>query len=214
MNIGSSKSRFQSTSHHHHQPPGNPSEPERIGVLQTQRTEFDGAIAEVVDTRDAAKAATRHKQRIRSEYAKNLRTAARMIQANDKVSDAACEAAGVHVRKTTHTPVSVPKTFPVGYVMSSDRLQHTLSYNDSSTPSRRARPVGASGCEIYLYTGDEVTQQPSRFRFLMLSTRSPQTIDFAEQDASRTANYLLRWVNTKGEHDPWSQIISATIPAV
>ena len=137
-----------------------------------------------------------------------------MILANDQVTDANREAAGVHVPKTTRTSVAVPSTNPVGYVVNTDRLEHTLSFADSATPTRRARPTGVIGCQVYLFVGNDTPQSPSRYTFHMVSTRTPQRITFADEDAGKTANYLLRWVNTKGETGPWSQIISATITAV
>lgn len=46
----------------------------------------------------------------------------------------------------------------------------------------------------------------------MLSSRTPQRDEFEDADAGKTANYLLRWVNSKGKHGPWSQIVSAFVP--
>ena len=187
---------------------------ERIQELQSELTEFEDSMDNAVAARDASLAATRHKNDVREKFEDDVRVAVRMIQANNKVSDASRDAAGVHVHKSTRTPVHPPTTPPVGFVMASDRLEHTLSFSDSSTPTRRAKPAGVTGCEVYLFIGDDTPQSPSRYTFRLLATRTPQRIDFADEDAGKTANYLLRWVNTKGEHGPWSQIISATIPAV
>lgn len=186
----------------------------RVTELETELAEFQTAFDDAVAARDEALAATRTKQSVRKSFENNARVATKMIQANDKVTDASRDAAGVHVPKQTRTPIAAPTTFPVGFVMATDRLEHTLSFSDSATPTRRAKPAGVTGCEIYLFTGDDTPQSVSKYTFSMLSTRSPQQISFDDVDAGKTANYLLRWVNSKGEHGPWSQIISATIPAV
>ena len=187
---------------------------ERIQQLQAELGEFDSSIADAIRARDTALAATRHKNDLRSNFEDNIRVAIRMIQANDKVTDSAREAAGVHVPKSTRTPVAIPSTGPIGFVMATDRLEHTLSFANSVTPTRRAKPAGVTGCEVYLYIGSDTPQSPSRYTFHMLSTRTPQRITFTDDDAGKTANYLLRWLNTKGQHGPWSQVISATIPTV
>lgn len=137
-----------------------------------------------------------------------------MIQANNHISDVARKEAGVPVHKTTRTPVTAPTTEPVGFVMASDRLEHLLTYADSTTPTRRARPTGVTGVEIYLYIGDQAPQTPSSYKFLRISSRTPDRVSFEAQYAGQIANYLIRWVNAKGQTGPWSQIISATIPAV
>lgn len=189
-------------------------EEQRLQTLQSGLTEFENAMTDAVAARDAALAATRHKNDIRETFEDEVRVAVRMIQANNLVTDASRDAAGVHVHKSTRTPVTPPATAPVGFVIASDRLEHTLSFSDSATPTRRARPAGVTGCEVYLFVGDDTPQSPSRYTFRMLSTRTPQRVAFTDAEAGKTANYLLRWVNTKGETGPWSQIISATIPAV
>ncbi|QEG21481.1 hypothetical protein [Mariniblastus fucicola] len=189
-------------------------EADRVTELETELAQYQTAFDDAVKARDESLAATRHKTTLRKAFENNTRVAAKMIQANDKVTDADREAAGVHVAKHSRTPVSVPTTFPVGFVMATDRLEHTLSFSDSDTPTRRARPAGATGCEVYLFVGDDTPQSASKYSFRMLATRSPQRITFTDEQAGKTANYLLRWVNSKGENGPWSQIISATIPAV
>ena len=53
----------------------------------------------------------------------------------------------------------------------------------------------------------------TRRRSSLLDTRTPYTADYAGADAKKTAHYMLRWVNTKGEKGPWSETASATIGA-
>lgn len=98
--------------------------------------------------------------------------------------------------------------------MSTNRLEHTVSYSDITTPTRRARPEVVSACEIYVAVGAVPPTDPKQYRFVGLSTRTPEVVTFESEDGGKTANYLLRWVNTKGEAGPWSQVISATVPAV
>ena len=41
---------------------------------------------------------------------------------------------------------------------------------------------------------------------------TPYLMEFASADAGKTAGWVLRWVNTRGEHGPWSTTVSGTIP--
>ncbi|MEZ6059653.1 MAG: hypothetical protein R3C19_04760 [Planctomycetaceae bacterium] len=187
---------------------------EKIATLQKQLTEWDTTYAAAEEARDAAKAATVQKDEARAALEESIRSAARRIQADDDVSNAAREKAGLPVHKTTRTPVPPPRTSPVGSVISTDVLEHTLSYSDQGTPDRRARPYGIQGCEIFVSVSDAAPADPDEYAFVTLSTRTPERITFPSADGNRTAHYLLRWVNTKGEYGPWSNPVSATIPAV
>jgi hypothetical protein len=40
---------------------------------------------------------------------------------------------------------------------------------------------------------------------------TPYLMEFESSDAGKTAWWAMRWVNTRGEHGPWSAMVSATI---
>ena len=187
---------------------------DRIKTLEAQLTEWDKKYAAAVKARDAAKAATESKDEARDALEESVRSVSKLIQANDEISNAARDAAGLPVHKTTRTPVPVPRTFPMATVIGTDRLELTLMYSDVATPTRKARPHGCRGCEVYVAVADNPPKNPEDYRFVAFSTRTPELIKFKSDDGGKTANFLLRWVNTKGEPGPWSQAISATIPAV
>jgi hypothetical protein len=52
---------------------------------------------------------------------------------------------------------------------------------------------------------------PSELRYLATDTRSPYVAGFDGANGGKTAYYMLRWVNTRGETGSWSQTVSATI---
>ncbi|MEZ6124654.1 MAG: hypothetical protein R3C49_16015 [Planctomycetaceae bacterium] len=171
-------------------------------------------ILQATEARDAAKAATEAKDAVRASLEEVTRTVVRLIQADPAVTDEAKLEAGIRPHKTSRTPVPPPHTAPIGNVMATDRLEHTLSISDAATPTRRARPAGVSGCELYLCISDAAPTDPAMYRMVRFATRTPETITFDAADGGKTANYLLRWMNGKGEFGPWSQVVSATIPAV
>ncbi len=125
---------------------------------------------------------------------------------------AAQTAAGVTVPDTTPTPSGPPTTAPVGQVDTSQRLQHTISFSDATTPTSKAKPAGVRGCEIWMKVGPPLPVTAADLAFVTLDTRTPHVIAFDGADANKTITYWLRWVSTRGETGPWSAAVSATVP--
>ncbi len=72
--------------------------------------------------------------------------------------------------------------------------------------------IGVAGKVFRTRTG-ELSVMANELTFLAIDTRTPYTTDFIGADGGKTAHYMLRWVNTKGEQGPWSETASATIGA-
>jgi hypothetical protein len=53
------------------------------------------------------------------------------------------------------------------------------------------------------------TTDASELSYVATDTSSPYTVTFEGKHVGKTAYYWLRWVNTRGEHGPWSSTISA-----
>jgi len=60
---------------------------------------------------------------------------------------------------------------------------------------------------------DLLLAPPSLCGFLALNTRTPYVAEYPGTDGGKIAHYVLRWVNTRGEKEPWSETVSATIGA-
>ena len=84
---------------------------------------------------------------------------------------------------------------------------------DEATPTRKAKPDGVMGAELWVKVGDPPPSDPSELSFLSVDTRTPYVANFAGADGGQTAHYMLRWVSTSGEMGPWSETASATIGA-
>jgi hypothetical protein len=159
----------------------------------------------------SAQAAREHKDAARDAIEAALRPLVNQIQATPGVTDAQRQALGITVRASARTAVGAPTTRPVVTVDTSQRLQHTISFVDELTPTSRAKPDGVAGCEIWMKIGDAPPADPSELRFLATDTRTPYVAEFDGVDAGKTAYYMLRWVNTRGDRGPWSQTVSGTI---
>ncbi|MCC6361277.1 MAG: hypothetical protein IT450_21270 [Phycisphaerales bacterium] len=109
-----------------------------------------------------------------------------------------------------------PMSRPLVRVDTSRRLLHTLRFSDESTPTRRRKPPGTLGAEIWLALTAPAAAPPppgDAYRFVAVNSRGTAPLDFAASAAGQTACYLLRWLSTRGEPGPWSETAAATVGA-
>ena len=161
----------------------------------------------------AARAAREAKDNARDAFEANIRPLVRRLQAGPNVDDGERAAMGITVPDRVATPTGPPTTRPVVRVDTGQRLRHTVQFADEATPTRRAKPSGAMGAEIWVKVGDPPPDGPSELRFLSVATRTPHVAEFPGPDGGKTAHYMLRWIATTGEKGPWSETASATIGA-
>lgn len=182
--------------------------------VREARLLWDGAYSEHHAARQAAAAARRTKDDRRRDYDRLIREVAMRIQTHEATTDAQRAALGISVADAVATPTTAPTTRPIVSVHFGKRLRHTLWYADEATPTRRARPRGTMGVEVWVQVSppaEAPPSGPSDLRFLMLSTRTPAITEFTGPDGGKTAHYMLRWLSTRGEAGPWSETASATV---
>ena len=130
---------------------------------------------------------------------------------NPIITDAQRIALGLHVRDTTYTTVSVPKTRPeldidvVGF----RRLK--VIFRDMGSDSK-AKPYGTIGAVIAYAVLDAPPADPDALTRTVLATRTPYIIEFTEEERGKTVYAAICWQNEKGERGPWSEIESAIVP--
>ena len=161
----------------------------------------------------AAEAARQAKDGARGGLEGVIRPLVARLQASPEVDDAERQALGITVRDRIPSAVDVPKSRPVVSIDTSQRLQHTIDFADEATPTRKAKPAGVRGAQLWVKIGDPAPLDPSELTFLATDTRTPYVATFAGADANQVAHYMLRWENTRGEAGPWSETASATIGA-
>lgn len=182
-----------------------------IASIKASQGEWASAYDSHIAAKAAAEGARQAKTDARASYEAALRSMARRVQSSVVATDKHRAQLGLNVKESTRTSAGVPATRPVAQVDTSQRLRHTISFADESTPSVRAKPAGVMGCEIWSKIGEPAPTDPSQLHFLGLDTSTPYLVQFGGEDAGKTAHYMLRWVNKKGEQGPWSQTVSATI---
>jgi len=187
-----------------------------VSPVQSARADFDAKMTAHVAAKQAAKAARQAKVDSRSAFEAVIRTLVRKLQILPSVDDSEREAMGITVRDTTLTrPTGGIDTRPVGVVDTSQRLRHVVRFNDETTPTRRAKPAGVMGCEIWVKVAaqNEPPSDPGELRFVGLDTATPYMVEYGGEDGGKTAHYMLRWVRSDGAKGPWSETVSATITA-
>ena len=139
------------------------------------------------------------------------RSRVRQIQANPNTTDAIRAELDIPKRDTTPTAPAPLTSRPVVTIDFSQRGQHTLDYRDSETPTSRARPDNATGCEIRRNIGTAPPAGTSQFDYLETDRSTPFIVEYTDADAGKIASYILRWINSNGDKGPWSETVSATI---
>ncbi|MCC6321208.1 MAG: hypothetical protein IT438_07210 [Phycisphaerales bacterium] len=145
-----------------------------------------------------------------------MRSRADFVQAWGGTTDADRATIGITVRDRAGTPVATPTTRPRAVVSAGQRLTHTLRLTDEATPTRRARPRGVLGAEVWVKlvdAGQPAPTNPAALAFLTMATRPSVTAEYRAEGGGKTAVSMLRWVSTRGEKGPWGEVMTATVAA-
>jgi len=181
--------------------------------VTTAQTAWNTGFANHNAAQSAAQNARQAKDDARVAMIDAIRVVVLKMEGSGMLSDPERQSLHITVADTTPTPSPVPTTRPVGQVDTSQRLRHTISFLDETTPGIRAKPAGVLGAEIYNKIGGPPPTDDSDVTYLATDTRSPYLVEYDSGQAGQIAHYMLRWINTRGERGPWSETVSATIGA-
>jgi hypothetical protein len=186
--------------------------PGNITSLTTAQTAWAAAYTAHNAAVAAALAARSTKDLARQDLQDTIRVMAKKVQATTTVTDAQRFALGITVADTIASPVGAPVSRPVVSADTSQRLEITLDWRDIATPTSKAKPVGTIGAEIYMKLDGPAPMSIQDCDFVALDTKAPYKVAFEGGDGGKTAYFMLRWVNTKGEPGPISETVAATVP--
>lgn len=184
--------------------------------ITTARTDWLAKFAAHNAAQAAAQGARQAKDLSRTTVEGLVRPLVRRLQASASVDDAERGSLGITIPDATPTPAGPPTTRPVLKIDSGERLQHTYHFTDAATPTRKAKPAGVQGCEIWVAivpAGTPAPGDPADYTFVTLDTRTPHTLPYDGPDGGKVAHGIARWVSTRGEKGPWSETVTATIGA-
>jgi hypothetical protein len=216
---------------------GCDAEQSKLGLAGKQVTDIKIAVDAFVNALNAhtaaqraAESARQTKDAQRAALEQLVRPYVRVFQSAPGVTDAIRAELGITVRDTSKTPSPTPTSAPVVQVESGQRLTHRLKFTDGAertgSPTRRGRggkPPGTIGAEVWLALTPPHEPAPplnpptpgagGLYKFLSVSSRGNLQTDFPSAEAGKTAYYALRWVSTRGEKGPWSEVAAATVAA-
>jgi hypothetical protein len=88
---------------------------------------------------------------------------------------------------------------------------HRIQFCDSEGPNTRARAKKTAYCELWYQVDGSPPAVPDDAPLRCNISRSGQQIIFDTAIKGKTVYYFARWVNSKGEHGPWSAMSSAIV---
>lgn len=215
-----------------------------LDALKNALLAWNAAYPAHVAAQQQAEGARAAKDDARRALEREIRPITNFVQTYPTTTDAERAEIGITVRDTARTAAPTPTTAPRVSVVPGGRLRHELRLADETTPTRRAKPEGVVGAEVWVKLLEQGTRHqasgtspseegadlsglvpsaqslvpsslgdPLTFSYLTMSTRSTVRTTFDTDAGGKTAVYMLRWVNTRGEKGPWSDIASATVAA-
>ena len=110
----------------------------------------------------------------------------------------------------------MPAPRPLALVESGQRLTHQLRLVNGATPTRRARPAGVLGAEVYVKLIDAdspAPTDPAAFTFLTMTTKPGFRAEYARA-AGETAVSMVRRINTSGAKGPRPKSTTAMVAAL
>jgi hypothetical protein len=132
---------------------------------------------------------------------------------NPKVTPADLLAMELPVHNTHRTPAPPPVRMPVGEIDFSVHQQHTVRVKDDQFTGK-VRPDHVRGYEVWRKIGGEAPPATDEeYSYVGFSSRVAFIINYPLSDVGKTVWYRFRWMSTRNQPGPWSEMpISAVIP--
>lgn len=145
-----------------------------------------------------------------------VRPYAQQISRNPAVTNDDKIAVGVNLPNTARTPIPPPTTVPALSLVNSIHFQQTLAYRDTATPTSKAKPPGAIGCDMRMTLSTAPATDPEASKPLTIATKSPVVVSFTSQDVGKFATYWGRWSTRSGpggqvQYGDWSAPLTVVV---
>jgi len=186
--------------------------PAQIAAMKSAQSAWTGAFPSHLTAQNAAKVAANAKEAARKTLETPIRSFVAVLQKNPALLDADRVALRITVPAPTRQNAPIPTTSPVATIDFSQRLTHSISFRDFTTPKSKAKPKGVRGAQICVKIGGTPPADSSEFDFLTSDTSTPYVHRFDPADIGKTVWYTLCWENTTGATGPWSAFVSAVVP--
>jgi hypothetical protein len=183
-----------------------------LSALTVKRNRWTAALTAFRNRPTRTPAVTLEKNDAKKDYNSTLRDFIQgQLIRNTMVTDADLRAMGLPIHDRIPTPVGPPKTRTETEITFPQIMEHFLRVRDSES-KRAAKPPHVIGFQVYRLIGGKAEPAYEDMQFVGMATRSPYTVTYASEQRGQLVFYATRWVNTRGETGPWSEIVSAIIP--
>ena len=109
-----------------------------------------------------------------------------------------------------HSPLPAPEFVPgIGHISSSD-LHVIVPFFDGKN-NKHAKPAGVYAIEAYYQLGGEQPASIVSLTERATDTSSPLRIRFEFDDEFKIVYLAFRWIGTRGDYGPWSEIHKVAI---
>ena len=179
-------------------------------------TPWSAAYAAAINPGTRTSVTIADKDAARNTATATVRPYAVGISLNSGVTNADKTAIGVNLPNTGRTPIPPPTTVPALTLVGAIHFQQTIAYRDTATPTTKAKPAGATGCEIRATIQVGPAINPEVALPLTVATKSPVVNSFTAPDVAKTCTYWARWVTRSGpggqqQSGDWSAPLSVVI---
>lgn len=177
---------------------------------------FHTAYLAAVNPATRTPAAIAAKDAARTSCESVVRPYAQSISRNPAVTNEDKIGVGVNLPNTARTPIPPPTTVPALSLVNSIHFQQTLAYRDTSTPTSKAKPAGAIGCDLRMTLALAPAVDPEAAKPLTVATKSPVLVAFTSQDIGKHATYWGRWATRSGpggqvQYGDWSAPMTVVV---
>jgi len=118
---------------------------------------------------------------------------------------------GVRPINAKRSRINAPDTAPSLMVRDVTMVSHVLVYNEPGMRSLRAKPKGVVGFQLFRSLREDANGPQMLPTYFATYTRNPVVIFLYANEDLKTATYVGRWINRRGETGPWSNRVSQRI---
>jgi hypothetical protein len=145
-----------------------------------------------------------------AEFVEVARKYIRKVQARPETTDAQREELRITVSDVVPTPVGAPTDEPMIRIDFSHREEHIIHVGPNpENELRNAKPKGVASIELRMKADTPPSGADDTVPVAII-THSPYTAKLPAHKG-KTVWWIARYLNTKGETGPWSEMVSAEV---
>jgi hypothetical protein len=182
-------------------------------ALSDAQGELESALVDHVAAQTVAKQRTSLKNAKKFAAEQLARQICKQILNDETIPDSLKEGMGLRPHDTTRTPTPPPTVAPGVLVEQDGNRQHTVRLFDPADLARRAKPENVSQWQVFVAVGPTPPASVDACQLAATVARDRAAVTFDAADAGKTAWYIGRGVNSKGQPGPTSAPVAATIAA-